>query len=266
MIRLINILSSTIETLNRFDRMVFNVTNFTKDNIQITVFDIPTITEELKQFMDQHIYKICHGEDGNIETVKKELKSRITGWSESNKIGAIAEFFVHLYLKYCGYQQACLFFNLEEGSLKKGFDGVYSKEEELWFMESKSGLITTRGITHVSKIHEAYLDVKKKITTNVSNNPWLNAYNHARIVGTQQNLRASLKRLSDDFTNHQYQGIDDKNIIPSATIFLNGIWSSQDHNAIIQSIKKMSILEGKNLHVICITQNSYDMFLKYLGD
>ena len=133
-------------------------------------------------------------------------------------------------------------------------------------MESKSGLSSTTGVTHASKIREAYNDVKTKITTKVSNNPWLNAYHHAKIVGTKKDLRENLKRLSDDFINRRYQNIDNKNIIPSATIFLNGVWSPQNHNEIIQSIKNLTILQGKKLHVICITQNSCDMFMQYLGN
>lgn len=156
-------------------------------------------------------------------------------------------------------------FNLEERSLKKGFDGLYSMDDEFWFVESKSGLISTNSITHASKIREAYNDLKNKITTNTSNNPWLNAYNHARVVNTKKKLRDNLKRLSDDFINHRYQQIDDKNIIPCATIFLDGIWQPQNHKQIIQSIQNISILQGKSIHVICITQKSYDMFMQYLG-
>ena len=246
--------------------MKFDVKNFSENNIQISVFDIQSITGELKRFIDENIHQICLGENGDLATVKLDLKARIEGWGDQNKIiGSIAEFFVHLYLKYCGYKQECLFFNLEERSLKKGFDGLYSIREELWFMESKSGMISTRGVTHASKIKEAYADVKAKITTAVSNNPWLNAYNHARTIGTKESLRANLKRLADDFTNHRYQSIDDKNIIPCATIFLNGVWTPQNHDAIIQSVKKLDILQGKKFHVICITQNSYDMFMQYLG-
>lgn len=246
--------------------MVFNVTQTVDDKIEISVIDIETITEELKQFIDENIHQICIGEDGDLSTIKLDLKGRIERWGDQNKIiGSIAEFFIHLYLKYKGYKQECLFFNLEENSLKKGFDGLYSIEDDLWLMESKSGLITTSGITHASKIREAYNDVKAKITTEVSNNPWLNAYNHARAVGTKKELRDRLKSLSDDFINHRYQSIDDNNIIPSATIFLNGVWTPQNHDEIVQSIKRISILQGKKIHVICVTQNSYEMFMQYLG-
>lgn len=246
--------------------MPFRVTQISEGNIKISVFDVDVITNELKQFIDQNIHQICLGETGDLATIKLELRRRIERWDDQNKkIGSIAEFFVHLYLKYCGYKQECLFFNLEEGSLKKGFDGLYSIENEFWFVESKSGMISTNSITHASKIREAYNDLKAKITTDTSNNPWLNAYNHAKVVDTKKKLRDNLKRLSDDFINHRYQQIDDKNIIPCATIFLNGIWQPQNHKQIIQSIQNISILQGKSIHVICITQKSYEMFMQYLG-
>ena len=246
--------------------MLFNITSFSKNNINISVLDIESITEELKEFIDENIHQICLGETGDLHTIKLDLKERIERWNDKNKeIGSIAEFFAHLYLRYYGYKQECLFFNLEERSLKKGFDGLYSMDDEFWFVESKSGLISAHGVTHASKIREAYNDLKDKITTDISNNPWLNAYNHARVVNTKKSLRDNLKRLSDDFVNHRYQKIDDKNIIPCATVFLNGIWQSQNHEQIIQSIQNISILKGKNIHVICITQKSYDMFMQYLG-
>lgn len=53
-------------------------------------------------------------------------------------------------------------------------------------------------------------------------------------------------------------------IIPCATIFLNGIWQPQDHANIIETVKNISTLHGKNIHAICITQNSYDVFMQYL--
>jgi hypothetical protein len=246
--------------------MPFLVTKYINDNIQINVFDLEVITDGLRQFIDDNICQICVGEHDNLQNIKSDLKRRLDRWNnDNNKImGAIAEFFAHLYLKHYGYRQECLFLNLEENSLKKGFDGVYSIEEDLWFMESKSGSVTTNDITHASKVRDAFSDVKNKITTNVSNNPWLNAYNHARVVGTKKKLRDDLKRLSDDFINHSYQTIDDKNIIPCATIFLNGTWQQQNHNEIIQSVKNISTLQGKNIHIVCITQNSYEMFMRYL--
>lgn len=247
--------------------MPFCVRSFLENNIKVSVFDVKEITDELKQFIDENIYQICRGESGDLSTIKLDLKRRLDGWDDrynKNKMGAIAEFFVHLYLNYCGYRQECLFFNLEENSLKKGFDGLYSMDDDLWFMESKSGSINTNGITHASKIREACNDIKTKITTNVSNNPWLNAYNHARIVGTKRELRDKLKQLSEDFINQKYQTIDNKNIIPCATIFLNGIWQEQNHEEIIETVKNIQMLEGRNIHIICITQNSYQMFMRYL--
>ena len=55
-------------------------------------------------------------------------------------------------------KQEFLFFNLEENSIKKGFDGLFSKDSETFLVESKSGTILTKGISHRTKLKTAYTD------------------------------------------------------------------------------------------------------------
>ncbi|NLJ18995.1 hypothetical protein [Globicatella sulfidifaciens] len=123
-------------------------------------------------------------------------------------MGAIAEFNIHLYLKEQGYKQACTFFNLEEGSIKKGFNSYYSRKDEEWIMESKSGK-KDKNNTHWGKVKAAYDDLKDKFRGNVANNPWENAYNQASQidVGTDISIRKKVKLLADNFTNKIYPGI-----------------------------------------------------------
>ena len=59
--------------------MKFDVKNFSENNIQISVFDIQIITGELKRFIDENIHQICLGENGDLATVKLDLKARIEG-------------------------------------------------------------------------------------------------------------------------------------------------------------------------------------------
>ena len=77
---------------------------------------------------------------------------------DTTKIGAVAEFFIHLFLRELGYKQEFLFYNLEERSIKKGFDGYFSQGETQFIVESKSGFESTRNISHKAKIKEAYND------------------------------------------------------------------------------------------------------------
>ncbi|RXI33618.1 hypothetical protein CP964_06280 [Arcobacter defluvii] len=182
-------------------------------------------------------------------------------------MGAIAEFFIHLYLSTQEYKQECLFFNLEENSIKKGFDGYYSKETLEWIMESKSGLSSTKGISHKSKIKEAYDDLDNKLKGNVSNNPWENAFRHAdqKSVNTQQNIVTNIDNFSNEFELGIFKDIKDFNIIPTATIFLDGSWSN-DIEKIKQEITTLiSTLQYQKLEVICFTKKSLNIFIDYLN-
>jgi hypothetical protein len=130
-------------------------------NVTLHIFELQEITDEIKSFIDSKIVNITNGTRKiDLKIVKTKLKNFLASKKGSTtEMGAIAEFFIHLYLSTQGYKQECLFFNLEENSIKKGFDGYYSKETLEWIMESKSGLSSTKGISHKSKIKEAYDDL-----------------------------------------------------------------------------------------------------------
>lgn len=171
----------------KFTSDIFNVeiTEIDDDNF-IHIIHIKKIENELEELIEKHIVSICDSdEDESIQIVKEELKLFLQNKTKETKMGAVAEFIIHLYLKDIGFNQECLFLNLEEGSIKKGFDGYYTYSAAEWIMESKSGSIQTDAISHKKKIKEAYKDLKSKIGGDAANNPWKNAFNHAKVVGTE---------------------------------------------------------------------------------
>lgn len=246
------------------------------DCISLTIMDCPKIDAVVKSVLDEVFVSICEGEsDSPLETVKKHVKTLFSQKDETWKMGAIAEFFVHLFVKLSGFKQECLFLNLEENSIKKGFDGLYSFCNAPWLMESKSGAITTRGISHAEKVKEAMSDLTKKVagkTTgkpeSIPNNPWRNAYSHANqySVNTSESLRKWIKDLANEFTNGTYHTIEEFNTMPCGTVFLSGIWNDQDHEAICASIAAIADkLDGKKIHVICVTHASIKNFVEYIS-
>lgn len=253
-----------------FDSATINLT----DNISIHIIDIKILSEKLKKYLDDQFVYICEGNSGsNLSEVKKIILDFLHTKDPRTKMGATAEFFIHLYLKSLGFKQECLFLNLEERSIKKGFDGYYSTTDSLEFiMESKSGSSETAGITHTDKINEAYQDLKNNIagsSKKSKNNPWKNAYNHASHadIGTHTNIRKKIKQLSDDYNNSIFYDIKDFNIIPSSTIFLDGVWTSEYSDDIIESIKALiSGFSFNQLKVICVTQMSLDIFQQYIEE
>jgi len=239
-------------------------------NISIHIIDIENINNELQIYIDSHFVNICEGDSGSdLKQVKKIVLEFLSRKDSNTKMGATAEFFLHLYLKSLGFKQECLYLNLEEGSIKKGFDGYYSLNNlEEYIMESKSGSHSTVGITHPNKIKEAYEDLKKSLAGKKSNNnPWKNAYNHASHidVGTAKNIRKNIKLLSDKFDKSIFHEIKNFNIIPASTIFLGGTWSNEYSKDIIDKLKEHSNqFEFKKLHIICVTQKTLQLFEEYL--
>lgn len=245
-------------------------------NIKVTILDVEHLDGNVKKILDEKFVLICEGAScSSLDTVKKLVKNLYSSKDKNWIMGATSEFFVHLYISLSGFKQECLFLNLEEGSIKKGFDGYYSQEDIEWLMESKSGSIESKGIRHSDKIKLAMSDLEGKVLGKTKagdkknpNNPWRNAYSHANSydVGTSDKIRKNIKKLSDDFTNGIFYTMDKFNVIPCGTIFLSGVWNPPCHQNILAEIKAIaSSLKGKQIHVICVTHKSVHLFLHYIG-
>lgn len=251
-----------------YNPLTYEIINIDKD-VNLHIFELKEITADIKEFIDSKIVNITNG---TRKIDLKNAKGRLKKFLDSKKgstieMGAIAEFFIHLYLSTQGYKQECLFFNLEEGSIKKGFDGYYSKDQLVWIMESKSGSSDTKGISHKSKIKEAYNDLDDKLKGKVTNNPWENAYNHARHcdVNTEKSIVEIIEKNSDDFQCNIFKDIELFNTIPSSTIFLDGVWIDNDIDKIKEDITNLVLnLNYQKLEIICFTKRSLSLFRDYL--
>lgn len=254
---------------------------YNDDKVSIYVIDIKEISDELRQTMDKFIVSICEGPQETIFTiddVKEEIRSFIlekrpkndndTGRNTHTYIGAIAEFFIHLFLNYVGFKQECLYLNLEERSIKKGFDGYYSFDDKTWIVESKSGYENSEGSTHTNKLKMGYKQLKEKITSSNSslNNPWKNALNHAKIVASNQDILKELQVFSRQYIRGEINNnIEDFNLIPCSTIYYMNDWE-ENKTAIMENVKEiLQDLKCKNLKIICINKQFKKLFLEYLG-
>lgn len=240
-----------------------------EDDVTLFILNIEQITKELSDYIEEYIVSICEGDSGScVENVKVQLLNYLDRKGNSNlRMGAVSEFFNHLLLNTYKYKQECLFENLEENSIKKGFDGYYSKDGNEWLMESKSGYITSKSISHSNKLKEAYKDLKDKLAGNVENNPWKNAYNHASHidVGTDKSIRAHIKKMSDKFVQLQFADISGFNIIPTSTIFLNDTWEHTNIDDLKTEIEEViKNFHCKKLIVICATKISVEILQQIL--
>ena len=208
---------------------------------------------------------ICEGNsETDLETIKIKLKDYLEPKGIRIRRGAIAEFYTHLFLKSLGYKQHCLFLNLEENSIKKGFDGYYVFNGDEWIVESKSGASTT----HKSKIEEAYGDLKDKLTTKTKNNPWENAYNHAAhiAIGANKTILDRLKALSNNYVKNKHLPLTEFCLIPCGTVFNHDASTDTIKDSVYDTIKgTTNSMEYKKLCVIAISNRAYKAFLEFVG-
>lgn len=239
-------------------------------NIELYILHIEDFDDSLVERIDKNIVKICEGYSrSSIDEVKKRIVKFIENKDLNKKYGAVSEFFLHLYLNHNRYKQDCLFFNLEENQVKKGFDGVYSKNGEIFLMESKSGSCQTKNISHINKIKEAYNDLDKYITGESEKglgNPWINAYNHANQgdVKAKKSIKDKIWQIRKDFENGIYSKTEDFNIIPCSTIYLDGEWSETWSNNLLTDKSKLIGLNGRKVKILSITNKNIENFFKYL--
>lgn len=233
------------------------------------LINIESITPELEKLINSKIKIIT---EGNTDTDIQSIKKRVIKYFEKKKgttieLGSVAEFMIHLYLNEKGFKQEFLYFNLEERSIKKGFDGYYSISGTEWILESKSGSSNTKGISHRTKIKEAYDDLSVKIKDEEGNNPWRNAYNHACHIKVESSIDIiqNLKNLTDDFDDNKYQQIENLKIIPCSTIFFTDKWEVINSDKIFKKFEEdFETKKYNKIHIICINKKSLNLLKDFL--
>lgn len=251
---------------------IFKETRITiSKNIFAHFLNIENYLPDLLKLIDSEIGFIRNGplNDEDLKDVKKRIKIWIDkkGSDVRAKNGFIAEFICHLYLRYIKFEQYSLFKNLEENGPKKGFDGLYLYNNEVWIVESKS--TANKKKTHNSKINEAYNDIRTKLESseeNGTNDPWENAKHHIQIVNPNKSLSENVKKLSSDFINNKKHKIKEFNIIPCSTIYLEDKWHTIDVSNLEDKFKeKIKKINAKKVNILCVNKKSIDDFIKYIN-
>ena len=247
------------------NKMGWTISDYEEGDCRVIYIDITLIDSAFEDFIDKYIVNICFRDTSfNIIKAKKYIKNFIDTKDPDRKKGVVAEFFLHLFLNSIGMEQECLFKNLEENSPKKGFDGVYKdSDEEVWFIESKSGAADS--CTHKGKVQEAYRDLKDKFSSTTNNDPWLNAYNHLKIINPSDSLLNKFRSLSDDYDSGTAVNLAEHNIGPCGTVY-DDTGTIYDAASLSDSVIKY--FDGKDynkLFSICVTQRAIIEFEGYLG-
>lgn len=188
----------------------------TGDNKHGAVFVLIRLDDRLKKEIQNVVSELITGRETDFNVLLKKFDKLLMNKTLKEKMGLISEFITHVFLISHGYKQNFLFSNLEEKSAKKGFDGLYTYEEDIWLVECKSG---GNNKNHKSKIREAFNDLNSKIFENNKNNPWENAYYHAMVAKSSKDLLSKLSALDDQFEKGSSFEKNQFCILPVATIF-----------------------------------------------
>lgn len=238
-------------------------------NVTVHFLDIDTINQDFENFIISSIKEICGGKftGYSLDFFKSKLNDFFEKKRKDGRTarGAIAEFVIHLHLKSQSFSQEFMFLNLEEGSIKKGFDGYYSKDNIQWIVESKSSNEAKK--KHKDKVKEAYDDLRVKVETKVSNNPWHNALNHmdTKAVNSKVSIVTEVRKFSEDFQQGKYQEIKELNIMPCSTLYLGDAWTPIDKDELESQLLELSMeLEYRKIHIICVNNKDYQQIINLI--
>tara|TARA_A100001391_G_scaffold143804_2_gene101636 strand:+ start:4514 stop:5308 length:795 start_codon:yes stop_codon:yes gene_type:complete len=200
-----------------------------------TVCRVELFTDELKAEIRDRLAAICHGKDkvaaGSIvasyrETLRDFL-TRYANKTEDTRKGMIGELLTHILLlkAFPDYEPANPYFNMEEGSIKKGFDLIVfdESEGELRIVEVKSGGAGNRAASTANKalLNTAKNDLKDRLN-DTKTHIWLNAINGAKLAMTGGKIKDEINRILEECYAEAAQGDPDstsKNVILVSVLY-----------------------------------------------
>lgn len=176
-----------------------------------TVCRVEVFSDELKSEIRKKLGAICHGKDkvdsGSIvATYRETLKIFLDRYSRKSKDlqkGMIGELLTHLLLlkAFPDHEPASSYLNLEEGSVKKGFDIIAfdKKCNDIKIVEVKAGEGTSKSSDSANKalLNTAKNDLKDRLN-DTEINIWLNAISHANITLPKGKIKKEIDRILEE--------------------------------------------------------------------
>jgi len=211
---------------------------FEKSETGSLCFTIEDISDALKDVIRARLSEICHGAAKASRTsVLYSFKRTLTAFFEkydtksaNTQKGMIGELLTHvLFLHYEDeFRAASPFFNMEEDSIKKGFDLVLQNNatSEIWFVEVKAGECGLE--TSINKLGGLLSLAKNGLKTALNserNTLWQNAVNGANLVIQDSGLKSQIETLLESYNEKAIAGepaSTDYNAVLVAVCFSGG--------------------------------------------
>lgn len=243
-------------------------------------FTIQDISNDLKDVIRERLSTICHGAaKASRKSVLYSYKMTLRAFFEKfdtksadTQKGMIGELLTHvLFLHYeDGFRAASPFFNMEEDSIKKGFDLVlhHHATSEIWFVEVKTGDCGDE--TSINKLGNLLSLAKNGLKTALNserNTLWQNAVNGANLVIHNSGLKSQIEGLLESYNEKAVAGESvsaDYNAVLVAVCFSGAqpFASGTDFEARHTTQKNMN--EFRDLMSIALQKDAIQSLIEFL--
>lgn len=248
------------------------------------LFCINDFSDEIRNAMCTQLASICHGTEkadsgSRLYSYKNTLKEFIKRYEEKKvetKKGMIGEVLIHLMLEYYfdEYKVVSPFFNMEERSIKKGYDVVLTERDKanIWLIEVKSGEMHANKNSNQTMnelLNTAKSDLNKRLNEeNVS--LWLEAINGAMVsYNSKNNMKDA---VIDVLTNFGEEAAEGNNTSKDKNVFLTGVLFSDLNDRVEQDniINKQKRVEKANIfkycYILALQKETYDKIYQFMKD
>lgn len=249
-----------------------------------SVFCVHDFSDEIKDAIREQLSEICYGLDNvntgrrmyNYKNTVKEFLKRYETKAENIQIGMIGELMVHLIFSnyYDEYKSVTPYFNLEERSIKKGYDVVLTEvnNPNLWITEVKSGKLQSNKSSNQTLndlIGIAKRDLVKRLNEeNVS--LWQEAINGAKVSFDRKNTMKDavidvLSSWGDDASDGIYTS-SDKNVILTGVLFsdITDEISSDNTQRKQQQVERENVFN--EVYVLALQKTTYTKVYDFLKE
>ena len=238
------------------------------------------LSDELKALLRNRLAEICHGvaratKASPIYSYKRTLSSFLNRYDTKTidtKKGMIGELLTHvLFIHFFGaYKPVSPNFNLEEGSIKKGFDLVLINKgtNDLWFAEVKSGEVASQ--TCAQKLGSLLSIAKTGLRENLNDTRetlWMNAINGASVAMASGSLKDKIAELLESYAEGAFSNSnssEDFNALLVAVCYSGGKQTALIDDFRINHSYHSNTNEFKNLISLSIQKNTFQAVENFL--
>ncbi len=256
---------------------------YLKDN-KYSLFCVQDFSDEIKNAIREQLAEICHGEDNantgrrmySYKNTVKEFIKRYKVKSKKIQIGMIGELMVHLIISnyFDEYKSVTPFFNMEERSIKKGYDVVLTEANSpnLWIVEVKSGELHNNKSSNQT-INDLIDTAKRDLVERLNEENaslWMEAINGAKVSFESKNTMKEavidvLMSWGDEASDGIYTS-DDKNVILTGVLFSSLDDTVTQNNILIKQQKIERARAFNNVFVIALHKETYTKIYEFLRE